>query len=687
MKLSDIVPNIDVNDDWGRNHSYFVPQFINYAQNKIPIQEWNEEVRDQLFRSVNCISSLKMGNFRIIERELIQQNWKEFIEPLSIIASNQNRFCKEESYQVLRTIKQLINANRPAASLRLVAAFQPAQLTTTVAGYYLDKIYGLLKDSGVELPTNYGGDPIERSHYLQQVLRDSYPEVSHVELGTYAWRLLYILPNIKSPIVIISSNTQSSDCICQEEGISATESVVTADVWNTNQLFEEKNNLKIPPYQRPYVWGRTNVVQMLNDIAHNMEQGIHRYRIGSIILHQSKNDDPCEIVDGQQRITTLCLIKRAIYENCGSTMPKLEYNHQCSWEHISENYQIIKDWLGKISSDKLDKFAKYLDEKCEYVVIKIQGPKSLSLAFKVFDSQNGRGKILEAYNLLKAYHIRAMSNTDETIKIECDRNWENSVYYPRTLDGITYSYDILKHLFDEQLYRTRVWSRNTIAWSFSKKHIDEFKGMQIDKVHTADFPFQNKQLLLFMTRKFYQSFLNETLSTCSRFTNGDGKGINPFVSMNDPIVNGEAFFSYIQSYSEIYKRLFIELDSYQLYEFKDFYKKNCLNYKGHWRIGDNYIREMYKSMIMLLFDRFGENGVNEYYKYLYVLAYSIRIKYQRITYQTIAKYPMDIFAILANAKDFASLHQIVEKAATLDLENKYKFSNFDEVYKTLFNNK
>ena len=32
-------------------------------------------------------------------------------------------------------------------------------------------------------------------------------------------------------------------------------------------------------------------------------------------------------------------------------------------------------------------------------------------AFQMFESQNGRGKELEAYNLLKAYHIRAMSSS------------------------------------------------------------------------------------------------------------------------------------------------------------------------------------------------------------------------------------------------------------------------------------
>ena len=158
---------------------------------------------------------------------------------------------------------------------------------------------------------------------------------------------------------------------------------------------------------------------------------------------------------------------------------------------------------------------------------------------------------------LKAFHLRAMATSDESQRINCDREWEYNTRYGKSANDSISSYDILKHLFDEQLYRTRIWSRNTEAWAFSKKRINEFKGMQIDKSHAVEFPFQNKQLLLFMTEKFYQTFLKDTMPTCSRFNDGDGADINPFVSINQPIVNGKNFFDYIRSYAEIYKKLFI----------------------------------------------------------------------------------------------------------------------------------
>ena len=189
-----------------------------------------------------------------------------------------------------------------------------------------------------------------------------------------------------------------------------------------------------------------------------------------------------------------------------------------------------------------------------------------------------------------------------------------------------------------------------------------------------------------MTEKFYQLFLKDTMQICSRFSDGDGSEINPFVSINQPIVNGNWFFDYIRSYAEIYKKLFLELDSYQMYDFKVFYVKYCLSYNGHWRIGDNYIREMYKSLIMLLFDKFGEAGVNAYYRHLYVLAYILRRKQSRVYYSTVAKYPAQLFSIIDNAKDMFSLRKLEDMIAQpefKEIKNGYDFPCYDEVLKSI----
>ena len=83
---------------------------------------------------------------------------------------------------------------------------------------------------------------------------------------------------------------------------------INADIKSVKQMLEE--NMQIPPYQRPYRWSHKNVKQLLEDIAANMNAGKRAYRIGSVILYKNK-DEVHEIVDGQQRITTLLLLAKA----------------------------------------------------------------------------------------------------------------------------------------------------------------------------------------------------------------------------------------------------------------------------------------------------------------------------------------------------------------------------------------
>ncbi|MDY6106298.1 MAG: DUF262 domain-containing protein, partial [Candidatus Limisoma sp.] len=65
------------------------------------------------------------------------------------------------------------------------------------------------------------------------------------------------------------------------------------------------NDFVIPPYQRPYKWTAKNVNQLVSDIIAFREG--KQYRLGTLVLHNN------EIVDGQQRIITLAILIRVMY--------------------------------------------------------------------------------------------------------------------------------------------------------------------------------------------------------------------------------------------------------------------------------------------------------------------------------------------------------------------------------------
>lgn len=413
-----------------------------------------------------------------------------------------------------------------------------------------------------------------------------------------------------------------------------------------------KKNVKIPEYQRPYRWSTKNVEQLLRDILYSQSSGKLRYLIGTVILHD--DNESYNIVDGQQRITTLVLLLKQLgYEGI---LPDLKYNHSISFENIRANYQFIIEWLNLNISNRRC-FLDYIQNSCLFVEIDV---KKLNEAFQMFESQNGRGKELEAYNLLKAYHIRAMQSSSKEEKVQCDKQWEDATMYLYKNNRR----DILFQLFKEQLFRTRLWARGQEAYLFGKKHVEEFKGVTLDKDSSLEFAFQNILVQQEVANQLMRNMNQSLFKIKGRFTHGDSENINPFVNITQLILNGKSFFEYVETYVEIYKRLFIQLESSQLSEFKSFYKARCL-YKGHdWRKGDGYIREVYKSSIMMVFDRFGESGVNNIYRDLYICLYKHRLEKKQVRYETMAKASNSgwIFQVIQNAKTLSDLQSIKQTA-------------------------
>lgn len=70
----------------------------------------------------------------------------------------------------------------------------------------------------------------------------------------------------------------------------------------------------IPEYQRPYAWGVEEAETLFNDLWDFTEKQESTYFLGSIVSYLNEQGEQ-EIIDGQQRITSLFLLLRAIYTN------------------------------------------------------------------------------------------------------------------------------------------------------------------------------------------------------------------------------------------------------------------------------------------------------------------------------------------------------------------------------------
>lgn len=78
-----------------------------------------------------------------------------------------------------------------------------------------------------------------------------------------------------------------------------------------------RHKLENPPYQRPYEWKDSGVKDLLEDVKSTL-QNREYLLLGSVLLHVSNEERKwsqrtCDIVDGQQRLSTIVLLYSALY--------------------------------------------------------------------------------------------------------------------------------------------------------------------------------------------------------------------------------------------------------------------------------------------------------------------------------------------------------------------------------------
>ena len=95
----------------------------------------------------------------------------------------------------------------------------------------------------------------------------------------------------------------------------------------------------IPAYQRRYAWGISQLDALFNDV--NLLKDGDTHLLGTVVLLadiHSPSVNRLELVDGQQRITTLCILLKVLQNN---------FNNTKNSDEIRE----IKKYLGCRSGD------------------------------------------------------------------------------------------------------------------------------------------------------------------------------------------------------------------------------------------------------------------------------------------------------------------------------------------------
>lgn len=214
-------------------------------------------------------------------------------------------------------------------------------------------------------------------------------------------------------------------------------------------LLKDSSNYLVPMYQRNYAWGEGEINQLILDVfdyqQKNAQDGANQnYYIGTLVVFKRK-DGSYEVIDGQQRFTTLSLLVNCLKSaelgkqerpdmdwysrinidfesrpksretflalsrgNNPHTLRGEQYN-----EGVVKGYELITKKLKGLK-DKLPSFSEYLFNNVQITRVEVPEDTDLNHYFEVM---NNRGEQLEKHEVIKAQLMSVLSG----IKDEQDR--------------------------------------------------------------------------------------------------------------------------------------------------------------------------------------------------------------------------------------------------------------------------
>lgn len=252
-----------------------------------------------------------------------------------------------------------------------------------------------------------------------------------------------------------------------------------------SKIFSSDFDYEIPSFQRPYAWTEEEAGDLFDDLYdfYVSEADDEQYFLGSIVLVKEDDKPYSEVIDGQQRLTTLTILLAAITSKLSgedrddfktyiiepgrasqglASKPRVhirkrdndffqKYIQGMDFEHLftldadaqdtEAKTNIVKNarlLMGRIednlaSVDEIIRFGAYLVQRCFLVAV---STPTRQAAFRIFSVMNSRGMSLLATDIIKADIIGAIreswhdeyNNKWEEMEVEVGRNGFNDLF-------------------------------------------------------------------------------------------------------------------------------------------------------------------------------------------------------------------------------------------------------------------
>lgn len=324
-------------------------------------------------------------------------------------------------------------------------------------------------------------------------------------------------------------------------------------------------SVKIPFFQRGYVWKKDNWEDLLFDLK-NLQKN---HFLGSIILKQQrvKTGEPKEVsvIDGQQRLTTLSILVKALYDSFSSDLQ--ENARDVIRQHLFfKKNRTDKNFLVKIQHSQVD--AKSFNQIIKYKLDE-EGPIPISVDDRILSCYHYFYTIFshtseEENELLFNYILDPENKIIVVIDLHQDDD-EQAIFDTINSAGIRLSTsDIIKNALFQAVIKevgtedaTDLY-KNTWEKIFVGDHLLFWETQRA----TGRLYRDNLEILLHaiaVIKGFYDPE-NDTLSDLSRLYKAKIQSLSKFSEL-------EGFIYEIKSYAEIYKDKILVFDYSTLYKY------------------------------------------------------------------------------------------------------------------------
>ena len=356
--------------------------------------------------------------------------------------------------------------------------------------------------------------------------------------------------------------------------------------------------LVIPDYQRTYSWRSAHVSDLLKDTFWRTTP----YLMGTIILHEAV-DGKNAIVDGQQRLVTLTVLLHVLsaqLKRDAGPLPLLDgYFSESAANVICKTRSVIEEFLKAKTPDEKSRLYDLLLEKSDaangnkgclqFSVLILRGENALDQAYTFFDSVNSKGKPLTDFDLLKAHHLMFIPPQQEALATSHNKTWQAGD-------------ENHEMVFSTILRRIRMWGHGDDRDSKRERpDYNEFCSVVDPEATAGGEHIFNRYMQPVAFRSWRRE--GEKIVLSMDYPMLEGEALIP-TEVTQTIEGGDSFFLYAKRYHDLHAALFSPGNA-RPSTAVTFIRKLA----DH--IGNRYLQNAFRAVMLLYFDKFGEQKLIE----------------------------------------------------------------------------